>query len=137
VGQRKLIRATPHAPLPHPLLLLQRNVGSGAGEVPEAPSPRGDRRLELPFSFEVAARTGPEAASSPVAGDYLLPLNGTLARSPRGQPPVTALVPGAVSIPQHLLQLRVAFSVADPVGWQNGPGASGADQIARDRMRLK
>jgi hypothetical protein len=30
-------------------------VGPGSGEVPEAPSTQGNRRLELPFSFVVAA----------------------------------------------------------------------------------
>jgi hypothetical protein len=30
-------------------------VGSGSGEVMDAPGPKCDRRLELPFSFEVAA----------------------------------------------------------------------------------
>jgi len=34
---------------------LPTSVGYGAGEVMDAPRPKGDRRLELPFSFEVAA----------------------------------------------------------------------------------
>lgn len=29
-------------------------VGPGSGEVMDAPGPKCDRRLELPFSFEVA-----------------------------------------------------------------------------------
>ena len=34
---------------------VQRIVGAGAGEVPDTPSTEGNRRLELPFSFIVAA----------------------------------------------------------------------------------
>jgi hypothetical protein len=34
---------------------LPTSVGYGAGEVMDTPRQKGDRRLELPFSFEVAA----------------------------------------------------------------------------------
>jgi hypothetical protein len=39
----------------HGTALFPAFVGSGSGEVMDAPRPKGDRRLELPFSFEVAA----------------------------------------------------------------------------------
>ena len=41
--------------------LYSPNVGTGRGEVPEAPRRNGDRRLELPFSFVIAACHGTEA----------------------------------------------------------------------------
>jgi hypothetical protein len=70
-----------HTPLttPQPTVFLQRNVGSGAGEFPEAPSTQWNRRLELPFSFTVAARA---SRTHSKVGDYPLPLNQELSGYP-------------------------------------------------------
>jgi hypothetical protein len=52
----RMCRADPsHTTYRSPLPTLQPNVGTGAGEVPETLRTEWDRRLELPFSFIVAA----------------------------------------------------------------------------------
>jgi len=52
-GTREVSR--PSARSPPPPLLIWLIVGSVPDGVAEAPSPTGDRRLELPFVLEVAA----------------------------------------------------------------------------------